>query len=734
MPSRSSNHDFAFAPPAPSYGSGGSGVCAEVDSHRNRNRSSFFHSHLTRRPRGRILSEPSGEWQRQILPNVDGRSSSRRSADACIVYLRIGDLRLHDNPAFSASTRYEHCIPICVLDAADRDFWGALSCATYLRDALRARGSNLWIAISSSPGSVLRQYAMLVPSVTILMNQHSNNEKLHLNTGCREVRLPPMPATLPSADAAKRLPPPPPEMAHCFLSAQQPTYHGSLCERKSLLRLKKILLSASTPYEHAAIAQGELGVAAFFKEDLRVGCLSTQRLRWEMRNSRVSRASNRRFSKHHISSTRIGAVPSPLLASVGVATVAAYDLNGSKRRSLEWDDDSGQLFLTSTNSPEEELAQWLKHKYEQLRRLFLPDDVSPDYYHFTAIRFVQRIISATVNVLGTQSLILALGLKSGANNQAAAIAWVLKNGFGRVGKMLWAGTKGKDFDVDPKRWRFNSALVYSLGNAMEILTQVFPSSFLFFATMAITFKQVSWLTATATRNAMYRSFGRKRDNIGDITAKGEAQIVIAELIGMGLGIGLSKVIGTKMRSIVTAFTVLSLLDIAAIHQELRVVVFRNLNPQRTGLIVDEYTSKGTMPTPHTISRRERIMLRPLIGEDGVTFTGLLEIVTTKDEWRRYMEIFRKEKFLIGCKSKKGKPCPGKQCKIVIHEDARSRDILRSMLTLGYLRQEKAVTFETISEAKGKADQEIRPFLDAAKSAGWNTEQLLYSTLKRRCSW
>jgi len=210
--------------------------------------------------------------------------------------------------------------------------------------------------------------------------------------------------------------------------------------------------------------------------------------------------------------------------------------------------------------------------------------------------------------------------------------------------------------------------------------------------------------------------------------------VIAELIGMGLGIGLSKVIGTKMRSIVTAFTVLSLLDIAAIHQELRVVVFRNLNPQRTGLIVDEYTSKGTMPTPHTISRRERIMLRPLIGEDGVTFTGLLEIVTTKDEWRRYMEIFRKEKFLIGCKSKKGKPCPGKQCKIVIHEDARSRDILRSMLTLGYLRQEKAVTFETISEAKGKADQEIRPFLDAAKSAGWNTEQLLYSTLKRRCSW
>lgn len=81
---------------------------------------------------------------------------------------------------------------------------------------------------------------------------------------------------------------------------------------------------------------------------------------------------------------------------------------------------------------------------------------------------------------------------------------MLKNGLGRVGKMLWAGTMGRDFDVDPKRWRFNSAIVYTLGNGMEILTQIFPGSFLFFATMAITLKQVSWLTATATRNAMYR--------------------------------------------------------------------------------------------------------------------------------------------------------------------------------------------------------------------------------------
>lgn len=38
--------------------------------------------------------------------------------------------------------------------------------------------------------------------------------------------------------------------------------------------------------------------------------------------------------------------------------------------------------------------------------------------------------------------------------------------------------------------------------------------------MANSFKQMSMLTSSATRNTIYRSFARG-ENIGDITAKGE---------------------------------------------------------------------------------------------------------------------------------------------------------------------------------------------------------------------
>lgn len=37
-----------------------------------------------------------------------------------------------------------------------------------------------------------------------------------------------------------------------------------------------------------------------------------------------------------------------------------------------------------------------------VKHWFIPDDVTPDYYHFTCWRMFQRFIAGTVNVFGTQ--------------------------------------------------------------------------------------------------------------------------------------------------------------------------------------------------------------------------------------------------------------------------------------------------------------------------------------------
>ena len=249
-------------------------------------------------------------------------------------------------------------------------------------------------------------------------------------------------------------------------------------------------------------------------------------------------------------------------------------------------------------------AQILKSKNNQLlqkwsqflQSAFVPEGVDPSYYKFMKWRIVQRFINANVHVIGTQSLLMGLrGMQQSniataaaataatvavkgkkvasttgaALGAAAATNWVLKDTLGKFVRMIWASKMGRKFDPDAKRWRFRSALIYAIGNGLEVSTYLHPQYFLVLAMLANSCKQMSMLTSSATRNALYNSFkmvntggagvssassggnggnsigstsGRRNigvENIGDITAKGEAQIAVVDLLGIASGIFLS---------------------------------------------------------------------------------------------------------------------------------------------------------------------------------------------------
>ena len=100
-------------------------------------------------------------------------------------------------------------------------------------------------------------------------------------------------------------------------------------------------------------------------------------------------------------------------------------------------------------------------------------------------RFVQRVASATLTVFSTQQMLHAIGL--GAQRSlptAAALNWVLKDGLGRLGKLLVATQFGRTFDADVKRSRFVSSLVYDTAAGIEMATPLFPRHFLLLATLA----------------------------------------------------------------------------------------------------------------------------------------------------------------------------------------------------------------------------------------------------------
>jgi len=379
------------------------------------------------------------------------------------------------------------------------------------------------------------------------------------------------------------------------------------------------------------------------------------------------------------------------------------------RNKLIYDEAADQFKLcpvTTSVSPESE------NKF--LKSLFLPEGVTPDYYRFVKWRILQRYLSAIIHVIGTRSLLLGLtnsASPSAANaaraakggsilrraatssshaastaskglSVAAAVNWILKDALGKLVRMAWAGKMGRKFDSDAKRWRFRGALMYGVGNCLEIVCWLNPSLFLVWATLANCLKQMSMLTSSSTRNALYNSFmGGGRENIGDITAKGEAQIAVVDLFGILTGVFVAKMVGTEVRLVFGVYALLQVAEIFCMYHEIRSVVFKLLNFERLWKIVNnvvgvenmidqqktpsaadadegddsdldlekELSREGeiSIPNPYKMSLIEKVFLPPShFCRRAIAFGSLGRAKLSPKELQTLLDIFSDDRYLL----------------------------------------------------------------------------------------
>ena len=209
-----------------------------------------------------------------------------------------------------------------------------------------------------------------------------------------------------------------------------------------------------------------------------------------------------------------------------------------------------------------------------------PSSVTRYYLPYSKWMFVGSAFGTASSVLSMQCLLYSVGVGgAGAVPAAAAIAWVLKDGVGQLGGMLFAAAVSTRFDVQPLRFRMASALVLDASVALEMLTPLAPHLFLPLAALANTGKNIAWLGAAASRASIHRSFLR-RENLADVTAKSGSQTILASLVGTAAGIGLSLLTGSNTTMILAAFAVLSLGHLGATHRALQCVVINQLHARR----------------------------------------------------------------------------------------------------------------------------------------------------------
>lgn len=242
-----------------------------------------------------------------------------------------------------------------------------------------------------------------------------------------------------------------------------------------------------------------------------------------------------------------------------------------------------------------------------------PASVAPSYSQYAAWSAVGSTASAAAGVLSMQALLHAVGAGAGAVPMAAALQWVVKDGLGQLGGVLFVSFVNTRFDSDAKRWRFVSATALEAATLLEVLTPAMPGLFLPLAALANVGKNISFLSASATRAGIHQALATS-GNLADVTARAGSQSIAASLAGTSLGIALSPLVGSATPSVMVAWACLASVHLLSLHRALARLSLPGLNPFRAENVARAFWRHGAAAVPSVDEVRDA---ERLLGRWGV---------------------------------------------------------------------------------------------------------------------
>lgn len=372
-----------------------------------------------------------------------------------------------------------------------------------------------------------------------------------------------------------------------------------------------------------------------------------------------------------------------------------------------------------------------------------PQSVTPGYGSYALYGFGASVAGSAAMVLSTQTLLLAVGVVGAgtagqASVMAGALNWVLKDGAGQLGGVLYASFLGRTrrFDANPKRWRMVAALSLDLGTLLEILSPYAAKSsglVLPLACLANVLKNIGFLTASASRASLHQAMAI-RGNLGDVTAKSGSQATAAGLCGTTLGISLSSILSSSDNSVETfviAFCALSLLHQVGNYLSVGAVPLSHFNHQRMHILMEDYCQQimKTNPqelsdtaevlTPQDVASKENFL--PWVSD---THTGILHdwlavgspldhLARSGTELQQLIDMFSLEAYLLSQHD-------DGYVYLTFQSVARGEDFVRGMLH-AYILKGMSVTQSSknaLSDSLSIMQREAPSLIEDLQAKGW----------------
>lgn len=367
-----------------------------------------------------------------------------------------------------------------------------------------------------------------------------------------------------------------------------------------------------------------------------------------------------------------------------------------------------------------------------------PQSVSPDYGNFVIWNICRNMFRKAHYVLGTTALLHALGVgKSTALPISATLNWVLKDGLGMGTKALISSRVAPIVDRDAKRWRVIGDSLMAVASSIEMLSPLHPASFLIFGSVSSLIRQA----ADAMSGPCYRVFLHSfaiDSNIGDVSSRAEAQVVLGNLLGLGLGVVGSAALAERAPQETPAlFLIFTTLHILSTYKSTRRLELRTLNKSRLEYIVRMFLTDSKIPTLEEANAKESILLPNKISSASVTSTTFGAPLssfplTAMNPKKSLTKTLYSRQYILGFDASR------REFGIMLHIDADTAPcILRAYVQVQWiLRSEKYRIIAMTSDMDTASMKNLmedsfefvdgiwEEFLDGLKANGWESGRLL----------
>ena len=239
------------------------------------------------------------------------------------------------------------------------------------------------------------------------------------------------------------------------------------------------------------------------------------------------------------------------------------------------------LHSTFPQSVTRSLFSYLKNFF---RVVFLPqgypESVSKDYFSYQLWDTVQAFSSTLNGTLTTQAIMKGVGVgDQAATPLAASITWILKDGSGNIGRILFAWWKG---------------LPYFMGYSTALLCT------------ATVMKSIVGVAGGATRAAITQHQAI-RENMADVSAKDGSQETCVNLLASLVGVYLLTSVEQK-EYVWLLFVLFTFVHLYANYKAVKALTMSSLNPARLNIIIKTYLDTRSVLHPDIVNRRESVFL------------------------------------------------------------------------------------------------------------------------------